>query len=179
MADEPSPRKNPEFDAAAAKDDGGRHISLITQYAKDLSFENPRAPASVLKQGAEPHGDLSVQVKCRKLGGDEYEVVLEFQIEAKTEGEVAFLVELQYAGVFRLVGFSDKELSAVQMIECPRLIYPFARRIIADTVRDGGFPQMLLPPMDFISLFRRQKKEQSAEPGAGETGPGEPETAEA
>ncbi len=67
----------------------------------------------------------------------------------------------------------------MQMIECPRLIYPFARRIIADTVRDGGFPQMLLPPMDFISLFRRQKKEQNAEPGASETGAGEPEAAEA
>ncbi len=85
--------------------------------------------------------------------------------------------------MFRLAGFSDKELGAVQMIECPRLIYPFARRIIADTVRDGGFPQMLLPPMDFISLYRMQEKKPSAEPGAGagagETGAGEPEAAEA
>ncbi len=83
MADEPSPRQNLEFDAAAAKDEGTRHISLVTQYAKDLSFENPRAPASVLEQGAEPHGDLSIQVKSRKLDGDEYEILLEFQIEAK------------------------------------------------------------------------------------------------
>ncbi|MCH7930178.1 MAG: protein-export chaperone SecB [Proteobacteria bacterium] len=135
MADEPSPRETPKVDAATAKDDGGRHISIVAQYVKDLSFENPRAPASVLEQGTEPHGDLSVQVRSRKLGGDEYEVVLEFQIEAKKEGEIAFLMELQYAGVFRLAGFSAKELAAVQMIECPRLIYPFARRIIADTVR--------------------------------------------
>ncbi|MCH7931782.1 MAG: protein-export chaperone SecB [Proteobacteria bacterium] len=179
MADEPSPRENPEVDAATAKDDGRRHISIVTQYAKDLSFENPRAPASVLDQGAEPHGDISVQVKSRKLGGDEYEVVLEFQIEAKREGEVAFLIELQYAGVFRLAGFSDKELGAVQMIECPRLIYPFARRIIADTVRDGGFPQMMLPPMDFVALFRMHEKKRNAEPEAGETGPDEPEAAKA
>ena len=179
MADKPSPRETPEVDAATAKDDGKRHISIVAQYVKDLSFENPRAPSSVLEQGAEPHGDLSVQVKCRKLGGDEYEVVLEFQIEAKKEGEIAFLIELQYAGVFRLAGFNDKELAAVQMIECPRLIYPFARRIIADTVRDGGFPQMLLPPMDFSFLLRMQKKKQSAEPGAGEAGPGEPEAGEA
>ncbi len=187
MADEPSPRETPE--AAAAKDDGGQHISIVAQYVKDLSFENPRAPSSVLEQGAEPHGDLSVQVKSRKLGGDEYEVVLEFQIEAKKEGEIAFLIELQYAGVFRLAGFSDKELGAVQMIECPRLIYPFARRIIADTARDGGFPQLMLPPLDFVALFRTQQKKQAAEPGAaepgadeaeaGEAGPGEPEAAEA
>ncbi len=179
MADKPSPRETPEADAAVAKDADGRQISIIAQYVKDLSFENPRAPASVLEQGAEPHGDLSVQVKSRKLGGDEYEVVLEFQIEAKKEGEIAFLIELQYAGVFRLAGFSDKELAAVQMIECPRLIYPFARRIIADTVRDGGFPQMMLPPMDFVTLYRIHEKKRNAEPGAAETEPDAPEAAEA
>ena len=179
MADKPSPRETPEVDAATAKDDGKRHISIVAQYVKDLSFENPRAPSSVLEQGAEPHGDLSVQVKSRKLGGDEYEVVLEFQIEAKKEGEIAFLIELQYAGVFRLAGFNDKELAAVQMIECPRLIYPFARRIIADTARDGGFPQLMLPPLDFVALFRTQQKKQTAEPGAAETGPDKPEAAEA
>ncbi len=179
MADEPAPRDTPEADAAAAKDDGARHISIDAQYVKDLSFENPRAPASVLEQGAEPHGDLSIQVKSRKLDGDEYEILLEFQIEATREGEVAFLIELQYAGVFRLAGFSDKELGAVQMIECPRLIYPFARRIIADTVRDGGFPQMMLPPMDFVALFRMHEKKRNAEPEAAETGPDEPEAAEA
>jgi preprotein translocase subunit SecB len=129
-------------------------IENVTQYIKDMSFESPRSPASILQGTEEPHGELKVQVKVRKMGGDNYEVILQFQVESTKEGEVAFLIELHYAGVFTVTGFPEKELEPALMIECPRILYPFARRVIADMVRDGGFPQLMLGPIDFVQLYK-------------------------
>ncbi len=129
-------------------------IENVTQYIKDLSFESPRSPASILQGTEEPHGELKVQVKVRKMGGDNYEVILQFQVESTKEGEVAFLIELHYAGVFTVTGFPEGELEPALMIECPRILYPFARRVIADVVRDGGFPQLMLGPIDFVQLYK-------------------------
>jgi preprotein translocase subunit SecB len=129
-------------------------IENVTQYIKDMSFESPRSPASILQGTEEPHGELKVQVKVRKMGGDNYEVILQFQVESTKEGEVAFLIELHYAGVFTVTGFPESELEPALMIECPRILYPFARRVIADVVRDGGFPQLMLGPIDFVQLYK-------------------------
>ena len=129
-------------------------IDNVTQYIKDLSFESPRSPQSILQGTEEPHGELNVQVKVRKMGGDNYEVILQFQVESTKEGEVAFLIELHYAGVFKVTGFPRDELQPTLMIECPRILYPFARRVIADVVRDGGFPQLMLGPIDFVQLYK-------------------------
>ena len=129
-------------------------IDNVTQYIKDLSFESPRSPASILQGTEEPHGELKVQVKVHKMGGDNYEVILQFQVESTKEGEVAFLVELHYAGVFTVTGFLEGALQPALMIECPRILYPFARRVIADVVRDGGFPQLMLGPIDFFQLYK-------------------------
>jgi preprotein translocase subunit SecB len=129
-------------------------IENVTQYIKDMSFESPRSPASILQGTEEPHGELKVQVKVRKMGGDNYEVILQFQVESTKEDEVAFLIELHYAGVFTVTGFPEGELEPALMIECPRILYPFARRVIADVVRDGGFPQLMLGPIDFVQLYK-------------------------
>ena len=129
-------------------------MRCVTQYVKDLSFESPGSPATVMQGDEEPHGELKVQVKVRKLGGDNYEVILQFQIEATKEDQIAFLVELQYAGVFTVSGIAEAEIQPALMIECPQSLYPFARRIIADAVRDGGFPQLMLGPIDFVQLYK-------------------------
>ena len=129
-------------------------IENVTQYIKDMSFESPRSPASILQGTEEPHGELKVQVKVRKMGGDNYEVILQFQVESTKEGEVAFLIELHYAGVFTVTGFPEAELEPALMIECPRILYPFARRVISDVVRDGGFSQLMLGPIDFVHLYK-------------------------
>lgn len=141
----------------------GPQISNIAQYVKDMSFESPNSPASVLEGKETPNGELSVQVKARKLGGDQYEIVLQFQIEGSKGGETAFLVELQYAGVFAVSGFTEDDHQKALMIECPRLLFPFARRVIADTVRDGGFPQLMLGAIDFVQLYKNYLDKTQAE----------------
>ena len=174
MADE-SPQTGAPASAAGDADTVEQiaRINGVTQYVKDLSFESPRAPASVLQGAEEPHGELKVQVAVRALGRDNYEIMLQFQIEGTKDGEVAFLIELHYAGVFVVSGFAEDELQPALMVECPRLLFPFARRVIADTVRDGGFPQLMLGPIDFVKLYemhgpaaqaaRRAEKEKETE----------------
>lgn len=133
---------------------GNPRMQCVSQYVKDLSFESPGAPGTVMQGDDEPHGELKVQVKLRKLGGDNYEVVLQIEIEATKQDKIAFLVELQYAGVYVVSGLAEAEIEPALMIECPRNLYPFARRIIADAVRDGGFPQLMLRPIDFVQLYQ-------------------------
>ena len=143
----------------------GPQISNIAQYVKDVSFESPNSPASVLEAKETPTGELMVQIKAHKLGGDQYEIIMEFQIEGSRDGETAFLVELHYAGVFVVSGFSEEAHQKALMIECPRLLFPFARRVIADMVRDGGFPQLLLGTINFVQVYKNylQKAEAEAE----------------
>ena len=160
MADEtPDP---PQTDAPADVVQGPQ-ISNIAQYVKDLSFESPNSPQSVIAGKDAPNGELSIQAKARRLSGDQYEVVMHFEIEGAKGGETAFLVELQYAGVFAISGFSDDDHQKALMIECPRLLFPFARRVIADTVRDGGFPQLMLGAIDFVQLYRNYLEKNQAE----------------
>ncbi len=159
MADDsPETAQDAAVDAAP-----GPPISNSAPYVKDLSFESPNSPASVLEGKDAPNGELSVQVKARKLGGDQYEIVLQFQVEGSKGGETAFLVELQYAGVFAVAGFSDDDHQKALMIECPRLLFPFARRVIADTVRDGGYPQLMLGAIDFVQLYQNYLQKNQAE----------------
>ena len=157
---ETSPESSTEKSENAVQ---GPLISNISQYVKDLSFESPNAPASILETKEMPTGELSVQVKSRKLDNDRYEVVLQFQSEGAKGGETAFLVELQYAGLFIVSGFRVEDHQKALMLECPRLLFPFARRIIADTVRDGGFPQLMLGSIDFVQLYKTYLQKNQAE----------------
>ncbi len=156
-SDTPNPDQSAQDGATETKDaaDEGPSLSIITQYTKDLSFENPLAPTSLAGEEGQPHGDVSVKVKSRQIADKTYEVVLEFEVKA-TQGEaVAFIVELAYGGVFRIAGFEEPTLSLVTMVECPRILFPFARRIIADSVRDGGFAPLMLQPIDFLALYQQ------------------------
>ena len=156
---------------------GGIGINVLTQYVKDLSFENPRAPASLNAQNGQPQIDVQVGVQVGRAGQDNvYEVVLNMRAEAKTGEDLAFIVELAYGGIFQLQNVPEDMLGLVLNVEGPRMLFPFARRIFADAVRDGGFPQLMLEPIDFLQLAQRQAQQQGGMPGPdGNGGAGGPQ----
>lgn len=146
--------------------DGQRHLVINVQYVKDLSFENPRAPHSLLQQqGQTPEINLGVDVKAQPLAKDIFEVVLATRVDSKLAGESVFVVELVYAAVVTLANVAPEEMPLALLIEAPRLLFPFARAIIAEVTRDGGFPPFLLNQIDFAELYRRQIAAQAAPAG--------------
>jgi len=136
-------------------------ISINTQYVKDLSFENPNAPQSLVPQTAQPNIEVNVNVQARGLGPNVYEVVLSITCTAKHEQMTAFIVEVAYAGVFTLTGVPSEHVHPLLLIECPRLLFPFARNIIADATREGGYPPLFMQPVDFVDLYRREIAQQA------------------
>lgn len=130
-------------------------ITINAQYVKDLSFENPNAPQSLLPTSEQPQLDVQIDVQTRTGPQDTYEVTLHIKADAKAGGKPAFLVELSYAGVCTLKGLPADLMQPVLLIEIPRLLFPFARNILADVTRDGGFAPLLLNPIDFADLYRR------------------------
>ena len=158
--------KNP-----AAKADGAEEAQAITinaQFIKDLSFEAPAAPGIFsLMQESPPDINVNINVNANPLQDKVFEVIIEFQAECKVKEQVAFIFELKYAGVFTL-NVPDEHLQPVLLIECPRLLFPFARNILADVSRDGGFPPLMLGPVDFAAMFQAQLQElQKAQAGDG------------
>ncbi|MEO1090454.1 MAG: protein-export chaperone SecB [Pseudomonadota bacterium] len=149
---------------AAASTDGaapeaqGPRLSIVAQYVKDLSFENPRAPQG-LQQNERPEIKIKVDSRGRKLDDERYEVELEISVDASAAGQPVFVCELKYAGLFMIANVPDEAMQPVLMIECPRLLFPFARRVVADATRDGGFPPLMIDPIDFVSLYRRRVAE--------------------
>jgi len=131
-------------------------ITVNTQYVKDLSFENPNAPQTLVPQANPPAIDVNVNVQARGLGPNVYEVVLSITCTAKQEQLTAFIVEVAYAGVFTLTGVPQEHVHPLLLIECPRLLFPFARALVANATRDGGFLPLLIQPIDFLDLYRRQ-----------------------
>ena len=131
-------------------------IVINAQYVKDFSFENPNAPQTLLPGQPAPQVSVGVDVRSQQVGETLYEVVLEMRCEAKIGENTAFLVELSYAGLFTITGLSDEHIKPVLLIEGPRLLFPFARAIIADATRDGGYPPLMINPIDFTDLYRRQ-----------------------
>jgi preprotein translocase subunit SecB len=136
-------------------------IQVLAQYVKDLSFENPAAPMSL--QGAKPALEVSVDVQARGLGVDQYEVSIRVRADAKSANQTIFVCEVVYAGVFMLKNIGQENIQPVLLIECPRQLFPFARRVVADTTRDGGFPPLMLDPIDFLTLYRAQLAQQKAQ----------------
>ncbi|AQZ50199.1 MULTISPECIES: protein-export chaperone SecB [Martelella] len=137
-------------------------LSILTQYIKDLSFENPGAPASLQKRDAQPAINISVNVNANPLGDDNYDVLLSLKAEAKSNDKPMFLCELVYGGVFRVAGFPKEHVLPMLFIECPRLLFPFARQIVADATRNGGFPPLLVDPIDFAQMFQKRMAEEQA-----------------
>lgn len=131
-------------------------IAIHAQYIRDFSFESPNAPHIFTQTQASPILDVGVNVQTRSLEGRNFEVVLMLKLEAKIEDKVAFIAELAYAGVFGLPSMPEDHLKAFLLMEAPRLLFPFARSIIANAVRDGGFPQILINPIDFGAIYQQQ-----------------------
>lgn len=141
---------------------------LISQYVKDLSFENPNAPAIYQNQAA-PGIDVQFNIAANQVGDEVHEVVIKIEVRAEAENQTAFIVDLSYAGLFGLRNVPVEHVQPFLLGEAPRLLFPFARRVVADTIRDGGFPPLLLEPIDFGALYMQQLEGQA---GAQDVGTG-------
>lgn len=166
MADTPAPNGN--GGATEQTDDATPTINALAQYTKDLSFENPNAPRSLQPQESGPQINIQVNVNAKQVAEFDFEVDLTLEGDAKIANEVLFAFELTYAGIFRMRNIPQDQLHPAVMIECPRLLFPFARQIVAEAVRNGGFPPLYIDPIDFVGLYRQKAMEAQAQ---GETGP--------
>ena len=134
-------------------------LQLLAQYVKDLSFENPGAPMNATVR---PAIDLNVDLQARRMEADQYEIELRLRISAKHEDRTLFLMELSYAGVAFIQNVPEDVISQVLLIEIPHMLFPFARRVVADTIRDGGMPPLMIEPIDFAALYRAKAEQQQA-----------------
>lgn len=157
-------------EALASGTDDQPVIGLISQYVKDLSFENPNAPGIYQSQTA-PQIEVQFNIGAGVVGDDVHEVVLKIDVKSTVEGTVAFVVDLSYAGLFGVRNIPAEAAQAFMLGEAPRLLFPFARRVLADAVRDGGFPPLMLDPIDFNALYAQQLQQQDGVlPTSGEIG---------
>ncbi|WGM37177.1 protein-export chaperone SecB [Caulobacter sp. NIBR1757] len=138
-------------------------IRVLAQYTRDLSFENPRAPDSLRVSGEQPAIDIGVELNAKGRPDGLFEVELKLTVDAKKGGEQSFAIELVYGGLFELSGIPPEELEPVLMIEAPRFLFPFARRIIGDLSSDGGFPPFMLEPIDFAGIYQSRRAQAEGE----------------
>ncbi len=146
---------------------------LITQYVKDLSVENPNAP-DVYQWQDQPQIDVQFNIGAEQVNENVHEITLKVNIDAKTEQGSAYLVELAYCGLIGVRNLPEDQTHAFLFAEAPRLLFPFARRVVADAVRDAGFPPLLMDPIDFNGLYLQQlARKQQEEAAAGGAPAGE------
>ena len=138
-------------------------IRVLTQFIRDLSFENPRAPDVLRGGAAQPQIDMGVEMNARGRDDGLFEVDLKLSARANREDGTVFFVELLYGGLFAIEGVPPEEMEPVLLVECPRFLFPFARRVIADVTTDGGFPPFLLDPIDFAGVYAARKAQAEAE----------------
>jgi preprotein translocase subunit SecB len=143
---------------------GAPSIRILAQFVRDLSFENPRAPESLRPTGVQPQIDIGVELNARTRQDDLYEVDLKFTASAKTEGEPVFQIELLYGGLFQIQGVPEEALEPVLLIECPRFMFPFVRKVVADLTMEGGFPPFMLDPIDFSAIYAARQGQLAGEP---------------
>lgn len=147
----------PSNGGAAPSSDTRRQVVINAQYVKDLSFENPRAPQSLLQQqAAPPEVQINVDVKAGTLAPEIYEVIMTLRADAKQGADSVFVVELIYGAVVTLANTLPDDVATALMVETPRQLFPFARAILADVTRDGGFTPLLLNPIDFAEIYNRR-----------------------
>src|SRR5262245_51736995 len=147
-------------------------LNVLAQYVKDLSFENPNAPRSLQTTQQQPPPAINIQINvgAKPLAENDVEVELKIEGKADSAGSVLFQFELIYAGVFRMQNIPQQDLHPIMMIECPRLLFPFAREIISNAVMNSGFPPLRIDPVDFVGLYRQRMTElqaQQPQQGAG------------
>ena len=157
-----------------AGDDSQPQVSILAQYVKDLSVENPSAP-QVYSWQVQPQLDVQFNLNVAGAGEGTHEVTLKFDVSARSDNGVHFAVELSYGGLFALRNVPDEALPPFLMIEAPRLLFPFARQVISDAVSSTGFPPLMLDPIDFASAYMAQVEaaQQQAAGGGGEQAPTE------
>ncbi len=162
MSDKSQSNSNPAQSAAP----GQEMAPLIVngQYIKDLSFEVPGAPAIFSQLTSPPEIPISVDIRVNRLGENVYEVVLHLKVEASMGDKPVFIAELDYGGVFT-VNVPEEHIEPLLTIEAARLLFPFARNIIADVTRDGGLPPLMLQPVDFVGIYRQRAEARAAEAG--------------
>ena len=156
-------------DQATNGGDNAPSVGVLSQYVKDLSFENPNAPAVYQWQG-QPKIEVQFNIGANKLGEDVHEVTLKIEVSAQFEDKTAFQVDLIYAGVFALRNIPEAQLQPFLLAEAPRLLFPFARHIIDSAVQDGGFPPLRLDPFDFGALYMQRAAQAEAQASGGQAG---------
>jgi preprotein translocase subunit SecB len=140
------------------------HIGVLAQYVKDFSFENPNAPRSMAPTGQQPTINIQVNVDAAPTSDTDFEVNLRLEGKAEMSGMMLFSFELVFGGLFRIQNVPAESMQPIVLIECPRLLFPFAREIVATAVRNGGFPPLLLDPVDFVGLYRQRLGAAAAPP---------------
>ncbi|MBO9711532.1 protein-export chaperone SecB [Sphingomonas sp.] len=143
-------------------EDTGPAVGLLTQYVKDLSFENPNAPG-IFQATVQPSVDVQFSIASAQVGEEAFEVVIKIEVKATTDSQTAFVVDLSYAGLFGIRNVPADQLEPFLLGEAPRILFPFARRVLADATRDGGFTPLMLEPIDFASLYLQR----AAQGGSG------------
>lgn len=148
--------------AASPEDQSAKRpqINVLGQYIKDLSFENPEAPASLRAREKQPGIQLNFNVQAKSIGENLYEVLLTLEANAKIDEESIYALELVYGGAFRLKDLPEQAIRPFLFIEGPALLFPFARRLVADLTREGGFAPLMLDPIDFAALYRQRAAEE-------------------
>ena len=164
MADDSNAQ--PQAGAAPAP---GPTLNIIGQYVRDLSFENPGAPASIMQGQGAPGFNVSINVGVKKQADEVYAVELTLNAKAEREKIVLFNLELIYGGVFRIRGVPEAQMPPVLMIECPRLIFPFARQVMSSVTQAGGFPPLMMDPVDFAQIYRQNMAALAAQQKQSET----------
>jgi preprotein translocase subunit SecB len=149
-----------------AQQQGSPQLAVLAQYIKDFSFENPNAPRSLSPSENQPQINIQINVGLGQLAPTDYEVSLKIEGKAEGAGTLLFAFDLTFAGVFRVQNVPQENLFPLVMIECPRLLFPFAREIIASSVRNGGFPPLLLDPVDFVALYQQRVAQLQAQQAA-------------
>jgi len=161
MADAPFQPVSDPF--AAGQSPAGAPITVMGQFLKDLSFESPNMPDLMEQAGRVPQGLIKVDVKAKKLPQEQqYEVILSLRAEARHQEQVAYIAELQYGGIFQVGPIGTRMIEPLLLIEAPRLLFPFAREIIAGIIQQAGFRAMLIHPIDFAMHYREQKSQGGA-----------------
>lgn len=130
-------------------------LQIVTQYIRDLSFENIAVQKGLAAEG-KPDVKVQVNLDAQKRGDDRYEVAVKLKADSVIEDKQVFILELDYAGLFVIQNVPDDQMHALLMIECPRLIFPFVRRLVSDVTRDGGYPPLNLEIIDFLALYRAE-----------------------
>jgi preprotein translocase subunit SecB len=147
---------------------GGFPLTVVSQYVKDLSFENPGGPDSLMNLKEVPHGTVRVDVRVQPRTPPEIEIVLFLAVEAKAGDKVVYVTECEYGGIFRLGRVTQESVLPLIMIEAPRLLFPFARQVIAHAISAGGFPPLLINPIDFAALYRDKRDEVMKQTGGAQ-----------